>query len=152
MSAARRAAEQAAAGFFARTLFASAQAKERDGIRALEQSDDESAIRWLNDAQSLYQTAALEARREADAERELAPVKAALEESRATVAASRQQALKAEAEQLAKGVFAAAQARHVQADGLVDRRDLAAAVQAYQDAAEGYRQAMLRAQSAREGK
>jgi predicted Ser/Thr protein kinase len=152
MSAARRAAEQAAAGFFARTLFASAQAKERDGIRALEQSDDESAIRWLNDAQSLYQTAALEARREADAERQLAPVKAALEESRATVAASRQQALKAEAEQLAKGVFAAAQARHVQADGLVDRRDLAAAVQAYQDAAEGYRQAMLRAQSAREGK
>jgi hypothetical protein len=152
MSAARRGAEQVAAGFFARTLFESAQAKERDGIRALEQSDDESAIRWLNDAQSLYQTAALEARREADAERELAPVKAALEESRATVAARRQQALKAEADQLAKGVFAAAQARHVQADGLVDRRDLAAAVQAYQDAAEGYRQAMLRAQSAREGK
>ena len=152
MAAAKRAAEQVAAGFFAHKRFTSAQSKEREGMAALGKSDYGAAIRLLAEAQSEYQTAVPEARQEAERDRQLAPLKASLEQAHAAAAARRQQALAAEADRLAQDVFDQAQARQVEGDGLANRQDLAAAARAYQDAAERYGEAMLRARAARPAK
>ncbi len=152
MAGAKRAAEQVAAGFFAHKRFTSAQSKERDGIAALRQSDYGAAIRLLVEAQSEYQVAAQEARQEEERGRQLAPLRASLEQAQAAAAAGRQQALVAEADQLARDLFDPAQARHVEADRLANHQDLAAAARAYQEAAERYAGAMLRARAARAAK
>jgi hypothetical protein len=149
MAGARRAAEQAAAGFHAPRLFASAQTRERDAIATLGQSDYSAALRLFGEAQSEYQAAAQEARQEADAERQLAPLRASVEQSRARAAVGRGQALSADAERLAKDLFDAAQAKHVEADSLVTQQNLAAAARAYHDAADRYVVAAQRAQAAR---
>ena len=81
MSKARRAAEQAGANFYAHKLFASAQAKEREGTAALGKTDQGSALQIFTEAESAYVAAAEGARREAETERQLAPVKAALSEA-----------------------------------------------------------------------
>jgi len=75
-------------------------------------------------------------------------LKANLDQAHASAAARRQQALTAEADNLAKDVFDQAQARQVEGDGLASRKDLAAAARAYQDAAERYGEAVLRARAA----
>jgi hypothetical protein len=152
MATAKRAAEQVAAGFFAYKRFTSAQSKERAGIAALGQSDYGAALRLLVEAQSEYQAAVQEARRESERDGQLAPLTASLEQAHAAAAAQRQQALAAEAHHLAKDVFYQAQARQVEADGLENRQDLAAAARAYQDAAERYGEATLRARAARAAK
>jgi hypothetical protein len=149
MTAAKRGAEQVAARFFAHKRFTSAQSKERDGMAALGLSAYGAAIRLLGEAQSEYDAAAQEARQEAERDRQLAPLKASLEQAHAAVAARRQQALAADAEHLARDVFDQAQGRQVEGDGLAKRQDLAAAAQAYRDAAERYGEAILRAQAAR---
>ena len=149
MSAAKRSAEQVAAGFYAHKRFYSAQSKERDGMAALGQSDYGKAIRLLVEAQSEYQAAVPEATREAEKRGQLAPLTASLEQAHAAAAAQRQQALAAAADHLAKDVFDQAQARQVEADGLENRQELAAAAQAYRDAAERYGEATLRARAAR---
>ena len=149
MTAARQAAERVAAGFYARKRFASAQSKERDGVTALGKSDYAAAVGLFAEAQSDYQAAMAEAPREEENERQLAGLKAGLDQAHAAVAARRQQALAAAADQLARDLFDQAQARQVEGDGLASRKDLAAAVRAYQDAAERYGEAAARARAAR---
>jgi hypothetical protein len=152
MTAAKRAAEQAAAGFFAHKRFTSAQGKERDGMAALGLPAYGTAIRLFAEAQSEYQAAVQEARQEAERDRQLAPLKSGLEQAHGAAAARRQQALAAEADHLARDVFDQAQARQVEGDGLANRQDLAAAAQAYRDAADRYGEATLRARAARAAK
>jgi hypothetical protein len=149
MTAARQAAERVAAGFYARKRFASAQSKERDGVAALGKSDYTAAVGLFAEAQSDYQSAMAEAPREEENERQLARLRAGLDQAHAAAATRRQQALAAEADQLARDLFDQAQARQVEGDGLVSRKDLAAAVRAYQDAAERYGEAAARARAAR---
>ena len=146
MSKARRAAEQTGANYYAHKLFASAQAKEREGAAALGKSDQGSALQMFAEAESAYVAAAEAARREAETERQLAPVKAALDDAQAKASTSRKQALTAEADWVVKDLFYAAQARHVEADDLVSRQNLAAATQAYLDAADRYAAAARRAE------
>jgi len=149
MTAARQAAERVAAGFYARQRFASAQSKERDGDAALGKSDYAAAARLFAEAQSEYQTAMAEAPREEEKERQLARLRSSLDQAHAAAAGRRQQALAAEADQLARDLFDQAQARQVEGDGLASRKELAAAVRAYQDAAERYGEAAIRARAAR---
>jgi hypothetical protein len=152
MSTARRAAEQAAANFFAHRLFVSAQAKAADADTAFARSDYQGASRMFGEAQRAYQAASEQAKRQADEDRRLAPLKAALEEARAAVAERRRQAIAAQGDRLAKTTFDRAQARHVEADGLADRQELSAATQAYRDAANRYGDAIRQAEVNREGK
>jgi Protein kinase domain len=149
MAAAKRAAEKVGAGFFVHNLFSSAQSTEREAMAALERSDHEAAMRLFAESQSRYQVAAQEAKREEETARQLAPLKASLEQAHATVTARRQQALAAAADQLAQDVFYQAESRQVEGDGLARRQDLVAAAQAYRDAAERYGEAILRARAAR---
>jgi eukaryotic-like serine/threonine-protein kinase len=149
MTAAKQAAERVAAAFYARNRFASAQTKERDGVAALGNSDYAAAASLFSAAQSDYQTAMAEAPQEEEKERQLARLRANLDEAHAAVAARRQQALAAEADRLARDVFDQAQARQVEGDGLAGRKDFAAAARAYQDASERYGEAASRARAAR---
>ena len=96
---ARRAAEQAGAGRYAQKLLASAQAKERDAEGALGRSDYGTASRLFGEARSDYRAAAQEA------ERQGAAIKATTDQSRRTALALREDALKTEADRLAKVVF-----------------------------------------------
>jgi hypothetical protein len=152
MNAARQEAERVAAGFYARARFASARSKERDGMARLAQSDYAAASRLFAEAQSDYQAAAAEAPREEEKERQLARQRASLDQAHAGVAASRREALAAQADQLAKDLFDQAQARQVEGDGLAGRKELAGAARAYQEAAERYGQATARARAARPGR
>jgi len=145
MVAAKSGAEQVAAGFFANRRYASAQGKERDGLAAFKQSDYVAAGRLLLEAQAEYQAAAEDARREA-------PLRISLDRAQSAANAQRQQALAAQADDLAKDLFDLAQARHGEADGLSKRQDLDAAARAYQDAAERYREATLQARASRAAK
>jgi serine/threonine-protein kinase len=149
MSAARRTAEQAAAGFYARRRFTSAQDKERDAMTALGKSEYAGAARLFGEAQSEYQAAVKESALEADLTAQAAKLRTNLDEAHAAVAARRQQALAAGADNLARDVFDRAQARQVEGDELATRKDLAGAARAYREAAERYGEAMSRARAAR---
>jgi eukaryotic-like serine/threonine-protein kinase len=149
MAEARRAAERVAAVFFARTRFAEAQGKERDGMAALQKSDYGAAIGLFAEAQSEYQAAEKEAAQEEKRVRQLAVARTGLDQAHAVVATRRQEALAAEADNLARDLFDQAQARQVEGDGLVSRRDLAGAARAYREAAERYGEAALKARAAR---
>ena len=148
MAPARRAAEQAAAAYYAPKLLASAQAREREGADALARSDYSSAIRLLAEARSGYQAAAQEARREADAQQQIAPLRASVEQARANTVARRNQALAVDAERLAEDLLRAAEAKHAEADRLAAGQSFAAAARAYEEAAERYTEAARRAQAA----
>jgi hypothetical protein len=148
MASARHAAEKEAAGFYARTRFSAAQATEREAGEALRRGDFTGALRLLAEARSGYQAAAQEARRQADRERQLAPLKASVEQARDTALARRRQALAAGAERLAMDLLRAAETRHAEADGLASQQDLAAALRAYGDAAERYSDAERQARAA----
>jgi hypothetical protein len=76
-------------------------------------------------------------------------VKGNLDQAHASAAARRQEALTAEADKVARDVFDQAQAKQVEADGLVNRKDLAAATRAYQEAADRYGEAVVRARAVR---
>jgi serine/threonine protein kinase len=149
MTDARRAAERVAAVFYARTRFAEAQSKERDGMAALQKSDYGGAIGLFAEAQSEYQAAVKEAGQEEERVRQLAVARTGLDQAHALVAARRQEALAAEADNLARDLFDQAQARQVEGDGLVNRKDLAGAARAYREAAERYGEAALKARAAR---
>jgi serine/threonine protein kinase len=114
MTAARHAAEQAAAGFYARKRFSSAQGKERDGMTALGKSDYAGAAGRFTEAQSDYQAAVKESVLEADLTAQLAVLRTNLDQAHAAVAARRQQALAADADNLARDLFDRAQARQVE--------------------------------------
>ena len=149
MMAARQAAERVAAGFYARNRFLSARTKEREGMAALGKSDYTAAGALFVQAQSEYEAATAEVPREEENQRRLAELSASLDQAHASVAASRQQALAAQADQLARGLFDDAQARQVEGDGLASRKDLAAAARAYQEAAARYGEATARARAVR---
>jgi hypothetical protein len=149
MAEARRAAERVAAEFFARKRFEAAQSKERDGMSALGRSDYAAAIGLFTEARSEYQAAAQEAPAEEEKDRQRAALKASLDEAQAAAAARRQEALAAEADKVARDVFDRAQARHVAGDRLASRQDLAGATRAYQEAADRYAEAVIRARAVR---
>jgi eukaryotic-like serine/threonine-protein kinase len=149
MRAAKQAAERVAAGFYARQRFTAAQSMEREGASAFGRSDYAAAVRLFAQAQSEYQAAQAEAPRGEEHERQQALLRASLDQAHAAAAARRQQALAAEADQLARDVFDQAQIRQVEGDGLASRKELAAAARAYQDAAERYGDAERRARAAR---
>ena len=149
MNAARRSAEQAAAGFYARKRFNSAQDKERDGMTALGKSEYAAAAGLFSQAQSEYQASVKESALEADLTAQAAKLRTDLDEAHAAAAARRQQALAAGADNLARDVFDRAQARQVEGDELATRKDLAGATRAYREAAERYGEAMSRARAAR---
>jgi hypothetical protein len=148
VAGARRAAEKAAATFFAPKLFEAAQAKERDGAEALRRSDYNTAARLLADARADYQAAAQQARTEADSERQIAPVKAGVEQARDRALSRRRQALAADAERLAMDLLRAAELKHAEADRLATRQSFQAAERAYSEAADRYADAAHRAQTA----
>jgi serine/threonine-protein kinase len=149
MTEAKRAAERVAAEFFARKRFAAAKSKESDGITALGKSDYAAAIGLFTEARTEYQAALQEAPAEEERERQRALLKSNLDEAHASAAARRQEALAAEADKVARDVFDRAQAKQVEADGLTNRKDLAAAARAYQEAADRYGEAVVRARAVR---
>jgi hypothetical protein len=153
MAVARRAAEQAGAGFYAPKLFASAKAKERDGVAAADQSDFARATRLFADAQSDYQTAALDSKREADSEWQRAlTLKANAERSHARATGRREAAIKVEADRLAKDLFERGEATQSAGDTQFGEQNFQAATQSYQEAAQRYLEATVRAQSVRDAR
>jgi hypothetical protein len=149
MTAARRAAEQAEAPQYAPRLLAAAQAKERDGQAALGRSDHGQASRLFNDAQADYQGAA----REAEAGRKhVVAIRATADQSRSRMLSRREEAEKADAARLAREIFDAAQAKQAEADGLMSRQNFVPASTTYQDAAERYMEAALRARAVHEAR
>lgn len=118
-------------------------------MAALQKSDYGGAIGLFAEAQSEYQAAVKEAGQEEERVRQLAVARTGLDQAHALVAARRQEALAAEADNLARDLFDQAQARQVEGDGLVNRKDLAGAARAYREAAERYGEAALKARAAR---
>jgi serine/threonine protein kinase len=149
MQTARRAADQATADKYAPTLLAAGHAKERDGQTAFGRSDYDLAIRHFRDAQAEYQAAAQAAAQEAKKEetrlQQVAALQTSTDQSRKEMEARRDQAVKAEADRLAKNLFDAGQTKQAEATTLASRQSFAAATKAYQDATERYREAADRA-------
>ncbi len=133
-------------------MLANAQAKETEGAEALRRSEYGSAIRLLAEARSDYQAAEQEARREADKEHQIAPLRASVEQARDTALTRRGQALAADAARLATDLLHAAETKHAEGDSLAARQSFAAAARAYDEAAERYAEAARRAQAASSGK
>jgi hypothetical protein len=153
MVASRRAAEQAGASFYAPKLVAAAKAKERDAAAAADQSDFARATRLLAEAQSMYQTAALDSKRDADSEwQRTLGLKASAEQLRARAAGRRDAAVKAEADRLAKDLFERGQAKQSDGDAQFGEQKFQAAAQSYQDAAQRYLEATARAQGVRDAR
>ena len=148
MGGARHTAEQTGAAQYAPKLLAAAQAKERDGQAALGRSEFGPALRLFGEAQSDYQSAAVEAK--AESERQVAGLKSSAEQGRARMTARRDGAVKAGADKLAKDLFDTAQAKQAEADGLLRNQNFALASYAYQDAADRYTDATHRAREVRE--
>jgi serine/threonine-protein kinase len=149
MAEAKRAAERVAAEFFARKRFDAARGKERDGMTALGKSDYAAAIGLFTEARAEYQAALQEVPAEEEKELQRSLVRANLDQAHAAAAARRQEALAAEADKVARDVFDQAQAKQVEGDNLVSRSNLAAATRAYQEAADRYGEAVIRARAVR---
>jgi eukaryotic-like serine/threonine-protein kinase len=149
MAEAKRAAERVAAEFFARKRFEAAQGKERDGMTALGKSDYAAAMGLFTEARAEYQAALREVPAEEEKERQRSLVQANLDQAHAAAATRRQEALAAEADKVARDVFDQAQAKQVEGDNLVGRKNLAAATRAYQEAADRYGEAVVRARAVR---
>jgi tetratricopeptide (TPR) repeat protein len=121
MQIARRAADQATADKYAPTLIAAGLAKERDGQTAVGRSDYDLAIRHFRDAQADYQAAAQAAAQEAKKEetrQQVAALQTSTDQSRKEMEARRDQAVKAEADRLAKNLFDAGQTKQAEATTL----------------------------------
>jgi predicted Ser/Thr protein kinase len=146
LNSVKRGAEQTAAAFFAPRSWAVARAKEDDAVQAIERSDYAAAVGLLDEARAAYQAGLEEARREAEKETRLGPLKADVAESRASAMARRDEALRVGADRLAHDAFESAQARHQEADDLARSQNLAAAANAYRDASDRYTVAIRQAQ------
>jgi hypothetical protein len=152
-TATRRLAEQAGGDRYAASTMASARAKEQTGQAALGREDWPQASSAFRGAQAEFQTAAQEARREDEAERRRqASVQQEVQQLRSDVAARRDQALKGEADVLAKDVFSAGQAREREGDRLFAAQNPAGARQPYQDALDRYDEALRELSVAREAR
>jgi hypothetical protein len=152
MQTARRTADQATADKYAPALLAAGHAKESDGQTAFGRSDYDLAIRSFREAQAEYQAAAQEAKKEEARLQQVAALQTSTDQSRKEMEARRDQAVKAEADRLAKTLFDAGQTKQAEATTLASRQSFAAATKAYQDAAERYREAADRARIMREAR
>jgi len=130
----------------AQKLLAAAQTKEREGQAALDKSDYPAADRLFRGAVSDYQNAA----READLQ--VGMRKSGAEQSKSRAIARRDQAVKAEADRLVKDVFDGAQAKQTEAEAQLRGQNFTAAAQSYQDAADRYVEAGMKAQVARDSR
>ena len=119
---------------------ATGEEKQRVAALQRQQSDAEQA------------RAAQETKRASEAQQQVAMLTANVEQWRGRVLARREEAVRTEANRLAKDVFDAAQAKQTEAEGLIGRQNYTAASLAYQDAAERYMEATQRAQGVREAK
>jgi hypothetical protein len=90
-----------------------------------------------------------ESAQEEERVRQLAVARTDLDQVHALVAARRQEALAAGADQLARDVFDQAHVRQLDGDGLASRKDLVGATRAYREAAERYGEAVIKARAAR---
>jgi hypothetical protein len=166
---ARRAAEAAEAARLVPPLWARATGSERDAEAALERQEFDRAQTLWREAEQGFREAAAEAGRKATAAvtppATTAPpptttpppgapdeTPRALERARGLAAASRERALRTGADRLARELFEGARTRESEAAGLEGRRQILAALQAYQDAVRGYGEALSRAQVARVAK
>jgi colicin import membrane protein len=138
---ARRAAEEAKAERHAPRIWAAARAKEQEAQVAVGRQEYERATELFRGAHGEYQAAAQEAQREV--------TRLALAEdvgrARVKVAADRDQAVKAEANVLAKDLFDRARVKETEGEGLYGRQELVAARQAYQEASQRYAESVSRA-------
>jgi len=132
VASARQAAEQAGARKYAPKLFAAAQAREADASTALDGTNYSVATKGFGDARSTYDAAAQEAKREKGS------LFSALEAAHRDALDRRGEAVKADAEGLAKDVFESGRRKEAEADELARREDLPAAAQGYREAAKGY--------------
>jgi hypothetical protein len=124
-----------------------AQAKREAEAQAKREAEArEAQAKREAEAQAKRETEAREA------QTRIANLRSESEQSLNRMAAWRDQALKAEADRLAKNLFDAARTKHAEADQLASRQDFAAANRAYQEAAGKYSEATLRAQFVREAR
>jgi protein kinase-like protein len=142
MAKARRAAEGAAANFYAPKLFKSAQDKEEEAATAFKRPDYDSAIQLFAQAQAAYEAAEQEAKKGAEAAR----LEEIVQGVRGDTLTRQAEAIKAGADRLAKDVFERAESKHREADRLANARDHQAAVKAYREAAKLYQDAMAASQ------
>ncbi|PYN93730.1 MAG: hypothetical protein DMD91_29475 [Candidatus Rokuibacteriota bacterium] len=88
----------------------------------------------------------------AAAEKQLALLKSTAEEARARTMMRREQAVKADADRLARNLFGLAEGKLAEADAHAKNQTLAAATRAYQEGADRYAQATSQARAVREAK
>jgi hypothetical protein len=155
MLSARRDVDQGAASQYpaATKLFASAQAKERESDGAFARTEYAAAARLFGEARAEYQAAAWETNRQKELaaiaqqqERVVVQARQALEQSRSRMLTRRDEARKTDAGRLAKSIFDAAEKKRGEADALAARQSFADAGHGYQDAADLYLQAKIRAE------
>src|SRR4030095_13339606 len=103
----------------------------------------------FTEARAEYQAALQEVPAEEEKERQRSLVQANLDQAAGSAATRRQEALAAEADKVARDVFDQAQAKQVEGDNLVSRKNLAAATRAHQEAADRYGEAVVRARAVR---
>ena len=118
-------------------------------MTALAKSDYAAAMGLFTEARAEYQAALQEVPAEEEKERQKSLLQANLDQAHAAAAARRQDALAAEADKVARDVFDQAQAKQVEGDNLVSRKNLVAATRAYQEAADRYGEAVVRAKAVR---
>jgi len=148
---ARSAAEDAGARQHVPEFLDRLEAKERDASAALNRREYGLAVRLFDEVGADYQTAARQAQRVVHAaRRELSALGVSVEQARARMHIRRTDAVAAEAERLAKPLYDAAQAKHVEADSLATSANLTATREAYQEASERYVDAELKAKAVRE--
>ncbi len=114
---------------------------------AAERAAAEKAAAEKADADKLVAEKAAAERAAAD---RVAALRRDAESHRSGTEQTRTRAVRAEAEQLARDLFAAAQTKQAEADGLLRRQEYAAASKAYDEAGERYMEAALRAPVVRE--
>jgi hypothetical protein len=149
LAAERVAAEKAAADKAATEKLAAEKAAaekaaaQRAAVEKLAGERAAAAERQRQQAEAL--------RRDAEA-RQVAMLKATAEEAKSRALMRREQAVKAEASRLAKDLFSAAEGKLAEADAQARSQGFEAANRTYQDAAERYMEAGLRASGVREAK
>src|SRR5262249_50698364 len=146
------AAELAEASKLAAALWARASAVERQAADAAKQQAFDRATALFTEAKRAYQQAAQSAAASgassADRDRTAArkPERGEAEQARTAVAGARGEAERAAAARLAPQLFAAAQRKETEADGLLNRQDFASAKQRLREAQQSYKQAAQEAE------
>ena len=149
LAAERAAAEKAAADRAAAEKLAAEKAAAERAAAQRAAAEKLAAERAAAAERQRQQAEAL--RREAEA-RQVAMLKATAEEAKTRALMRRDQAVKAEAARLAKDLFSAAEGKLAEADAQARSQGFETANRTYQDAAERYMEAGLRASGVREAR